>query len=124
MSHLSISNRLCRRLAWGIGLAMCTILASADPQLSGAQSSTLEATIFRYDGHDFVRAQTTLRTAEGKSAVNTKLDRETPAYKALMQKRSYSGDVTVFGKKYEANYAPLTAEDGRITGALFVAIPQ
>ena len=74
--------------------------------------------------HDFVRTQTTLVTEEGKSAVNTKLDHNTPAYKALVQKRSYSGDATVFGKKYDASYAPLIGKDGRLTGALFVAVSK
>jgi len=39
-------------------------------------------------------------------------------------KHSYSGDVTVFGKKYDAKYAPLTGADGKLTGALFVAVPE
>ena len=29
-----------------------------------------------------------------------------------------------FGKKYDANYAPLTGADGKLTGALFVAVPE
>jgi hypothetical protein len=39
-------------------------------------------------------------------------------------KHSYSGDATVFGKKYQANYAPLTNADGKLTGALFVAVAK
>ena len=84
----------------------------------------LEASIFSYDGQDFVRVKTTLLTKEGKSAVNTKLEHDSPAYKALVQKHSYSGDATVLGKKYDANYAPLVSEDGRLTGALFVAVAK
>jgi len=84
----------------------------------------IEATIFVYDSQDFVRTRTTLVTKEGKSAVFTKLDRNTPAYKALIQKRSYTGDATLFGQKYEANYAPLIGEDGQLTGALFVAVTK
>jgi hypothetical protein len=48
-----------------------------------------ESTIFTYDGQDFIRAQTTLATEDGKSAVNTKLDRNSLAYKALVNKGSY-----------------------------------
>ena len=84
----------------------------------------LEATIFSFDGKDFVRSKTTLMTAEGKSAANTKLEHENPAYAALIAKHSYSGDATVFGKKYQANYAPLTNADGKVTGALFVGVPK
>jgi methyl-accepting chemotaxis protein len=81
-----------------------------------------ESTIFTYDGQDFIRAQTTLATEDGKSAVNTKLDRDSPAYKDLVKKHSYKGEVTVFGQKCDANYAPLTNAKGQLTGALFVAI--
>jgi methyl-accepting chemotaxis protein-2 (aspartate sensor receptor) len=89
-----------------------------------AQMSKLEATIFSYDGKDFVRSKTTLMTEAGASAAGTKLEHDNPAYKALVAKHSYSGDATVFGKKYEANYAPLTSADGKVTGALFVAVPK
>jgi methyl-accepting chemotaxis protein-2 (aspartate sensor receptor) len=65
-----------------------------------------------------------MMTQEGKSAVNTKLEHDNPAYSALLQKHSYTGDATVFGKKYEANYAPLTGADGKVTGALFVAVAK
>ena len=80
----------------------------------------MTSTIFTFDGQDFIRKHTTFVTEDGKSAVNTKLDHDNPGYKALMQKKSYTGEVTLFGKQYHANYAPLTAEDGRLTGALFV----
>ena len=90
-----------------------------------AQSGVdLEATIFTYDGQDFVRTKTTLVSKDGKSAVNTKLDHDTPAYMALTQKRSYTGDATLFGREYEANYAPLTDEDDQLTGALFVTVAK
>lgn len=84
----------------------------------------LEATIFSFDGKEFVRTNTTLMTQDGKSAVNTKLEHDSPAYAALIGKHSYSGDATVFGKKYQANYAPLTSADGKVTGALFVAVAK
>jgi hypothetical protein len=85
--------------------------------------SKLEATIFSFDGKDFVRTNTTL-TDKGQSAVNTKLDQSSAAYKALIEKHSYTGPATVFGREYNANYAPLIGGDGKLTGALFVAIPK
>ena len=93
--------------------------------LSGAASAEtkLAATIFSYDGTDFVRTQTTL-TEDGQSAAETKLDHDSAAYKALSQKQSYTGPTTLFGQDYEANYAPLVGADGKMTGALFVAVPQ
>jgi methyl-accepting chemotaxis protein-2 (aspartate sensor receptor) len=61
---------------------MISNVASAETKLA--------ATIFSYDGTDFIRTQTTL-TQDGQSAVNTKLDHDSPAYKALSQKQSYTG---------------------------------
>jgi methyl-accepting chemotaxis protein len=91
-------------------------LAQAQPKM--------EATIFSYDGKDFVRTKTTMVTESGKSAVDTKLDHNSPAYKALLGKQSYVGDATVFGRKYDADYAPLTGGDGRLTGALFIGVAK
>ena len=84
----------------------------------------MEASILSYDGKDFTRTRTTLVTEDGKSAVDTKLDHASPAYKALVKKHSYVGEAEVFGRKYDADYAPLTSDDGRLTGALFVGVPK
>ena len=96
-----------------------TVLVSS----ASLAETKIEATIFSYDGKDFVRTQTTL-TAEGQAAANTKLDRDSAAYKALVEKRSYTGPATLFGRDYQANYAPLTGADGQLTGALFVGVPK
>jgi hypothetical protein len=96
-----------------------TVLASG---VASAETN-LAATIFSYDGADFVRTQTTL-TQDGQSAANTKLDHDSAAYKALSQKQSYSGPATILGQAYEANYAPLVGADGKLTGALFVGVPK
>lgn len=81
------------------------------------------STIFSFDGHDFIRTHTTLLTEDKKSAVNTKLDQDNPGYKALIKKQCYSGEVSLFGEKYNANFAPLTDKDGNLTGALMVCMP-
>jgi hypothetical protein len=111
-------------LLWVLAL---TLLAMAHVERSHAAvqpADKLDATILTYDGHDFIRSKTTLVTADGKSAAGTKLDRETAAFKALQAKHSYVGEVTVFGRKYDADYAPLVSDDGKLTGALFVAVPK
>lgn len=118
-----------RRIGVAVALALLAVLFGVATGLGGssvsaASSARLEASIFSYDGSDFVRTSTTLRTESGKSAVGTKLDHESPAYKALTDKHSFTGEVTAFGKKYDANYAPLTSDDGKVTGALFVGIPK
>ena len=83
----------------------------------------LDASILSYDGKDFVRTETTLMK-DGQSAANTKLDPDSAAYKALVEKKSYTGPVSVFGKDYQGSYAPLIGEDGKLTGALFVGVPK
>ena len=101
-----------------------TLLLPATLLVSSASAEPkIEATIFSYDGKDFVRTKTTLM-AEGQSAANTKLGRDSSAYKALVKKRSYTGPATILGRDYQANYAPLTGEDGKLTGALFVGVPK
>ncbi len=100
-------------------LLSVTVLASS-ASLAGTK---IKATIFSYDGEDFVRTETNLKQ-EGQSAAGTKLDRDSAAYKALVEKRSYTGPATILGGDYQANYAPLTGEDGQLTGALFVGVPK
>jgi Cache 3/Cache 2 fusion domain len=38
--------------------------------------------------------------------------------------RPSGGPVSVFGRDYQGNYAPLIGEDGKLTGALFVGVPK
>ena len=96
-----------------------TVLGSS----ASLAQSKLDASILSYDGKDFVRTETTLMN-NGQSAANTKLDHDSAAYKALSEKHSYTGPVTVFGKSYQGNYAPLIGADGKVSGALFVGVPK
>ena len=116
-----------RRISAWVGkviLASVLAFSAAGIALAGQGRTIQESTIFSYDGQDFIRTHTTLVTKEGKSAVNTKLEHNNPGYKALIQKRSYNGEATLFGKKCDANYAPLTDENGQLTGAIFVCIKK
>ncbi len=109
-----------RRLFLVLSLLLpATVLGSS----ASLAQTKLDASILSYDGKDFVRTETTLMN-NGQSAVNTKLDHDSPAYKALAEGHSYTGPVTVFGKNYQGNYAPLIGEDGKLTGALFVGTPK
>jgi len=85
-----------------------------------ARNRMTTATIFSFDGVDFVRIQTTLLTAEGRPAINTKLDRESASFQALVQNYSYRGEAIIFGRKYDTYYAPLTNAQGKLDGAIFV----
>ena len=97
-----------------------TVLVSS----ASLAETKLDSSILSYDGKDFVRTETTLMEG-GHFAANTKLDHhDSAAYKALIQKRSYTGPAKVFGRDYQANYAPLVGEDGKLTGALFVGVPK
>jgi len=103
--------------AFAFALAVSIVMAI---YVIKARNRMTTATIFTFDGEDFIRVQTTLLTAEGKSAVNTKLDRNYPSYQALIQKHSYRGEATIFGRDYDTYYAPLTNEQGQLDGAIFV----
>ena len=111
-------------LVWVLAIGLLAMAYAERSHAAVQPADKLDATIFSYDGTDFIRTKTTLLTADGKSAANTKLDHATAAYKALKDKHSFVGEVTIFGHKYDANYAPLVTDDGKLTGALFVAVPK
>lgn len=85
-----------------------------------ARNRMTAVTLFKFDGQDFTRSETNLLTTDGKSAINTKLDRDDSIYQALIQRNSYSGKAVLFGRDYETYYAPLTDEQGQLSGAIFV----
>ena len=109
-----------RRLFLILSLLLLVMVLVSSASLA---QTKLDASILSYDGKDFIRTETTLMN-EGQSAANTKLDHDSAAYKALVEKRSYTGPMTLFGRAYQGNYAPLIGEDGKLTGALFVGTPK
>ena len=109
-----------RRLFLILSLLLLVMVLVSSASLAQTE---LDASILSYDGKDFIRTETTLMN-EGQSAANTKLDHDSAAYKALVEKRSYTGPMTLFGRDYQGNYAPLIGEDGKLTGALFVGTPK
>ena len=109
-----------RRLFLILSLLLLVMVLVSSASLA---QTKLDASILSYDGKDFIRTETTLMK-DGQPAVNTKLDPDSAAYKALVKKKSYTGPVSVFGKDYQGNYAPLIGGDGKLTGALFVGTPK
>jgi hypothetical protein len=108
----------------GIFLTLSLLLPVTVLVSSASLAETkLDASILSYDGKDFVRTETTLMK-DGQSAANTKLDPDSAAYKALVEKHSYTGPATAFGRDYKAYYAPLIGDDGKVTGALFVGVAK
>ena len=80
----------------------------------------LGSSIFSFDGQDFIRTDTTLIDENGTPALNTKMDRNSPGYKAFLKKQSWGGRVTLFGKLVDSKLAPLTDKNGKLIGALAV----
>ena len=80
----------------------------------------LGSTIFLFDGHDFIRTETTLMDENGNLAINTKLDRSHPGYKIMLKKKSWSGKDIVVGRQLYSYLAPLTDKDGKLIGAIAV----
>ena len=112
-------------LVLALAMALMALVEGGTGSQAAAQAQAkMEATIFSYDGKDFVRSRTTMLTEDGKSAVDTKLDHDNPAYNALIHKHSYVGDAKIFGRNYDADYAPLLSDDGKLTGALFIGVTK
>src|SRR5215475_14604001 len=78
------------------------------------------ATIFVKSGDKFVRVATTVKKEDGKNAVGTALDANSPAIAKLNSGEPYYGDATVFGKTYDAGYEPIKDASGAVIGAYFV----
>lgn len=76
------------------------------------------ATIFVMKDGDFVRTATTIQS-KGARVVGTVLDKEGPAYKALILGNSYYGVVDILGDPYITGYEPIT-KDGEVLGAYYV----
>jgi methyl-accepting chemotaxis protein len=77
------------------------------------------ATVFVRAGDDFVRVSTSLKNAQGERALGTQLGGGHPAYRALLEGRSYRGEAVLFGRPYGTHYEPVT-QDGKVIAVLFV----
>ena len=77
------------------------------------------ATIFARQGDDFVRISTSLKDENGKRAIWTKLDHNHPAYKLVLEGKTYIGKATLFGHDYITYYDPIIVNN-KVTGILFI----
>lgn len=84
------------------------------------------ATIFAYDPvkDDFVRITTSIKKADGSRAVGTTLGKTSPAYVAMKQGHSFSGEATILGAPYLTVYTPIKTPAGAVVGILFAGIPE
>lgn len=78
------------------------------------------ATLFVRRGDDFIRAATSLKKGDGTRALGTKLDHTHPAYRMLLNGRSFTGKASLFGNDYMTQYDPLLDEKGKTIGSYFI----
>ena len=78
------------------------------------------ATVFARDGDDFVRISTSLLKEDGTRAAGTYLGKKSPAYKPIMNKKTYIGNAKLFGKNYITVYSPILDDEQNIIGILFI----
>lgn len=79
------------------------------------------ATIFRKQGDDFVRIKTSILKQDRTRAVGTLLEKKHPAYRLLLEGKSFFGKTKLFGKDYMTFYEPVI-ENGTYTGVRFIGI--
>ncbi len=77
------------------------------------------ATVFQREGDDFRRISSSLKKEDGSRALNTLLDRNHPAYGAMVAGTPYVGAAVLFGKTYMTKFEPVVA-DGKVIGILFI----
>lgn len=78
------------------------------------------ATLFAWDGQNFVRVTTNVLKPDGSRAVGTVLDTSGKAFAALRAGRSFEGVVDILGVPYITSYAPMTDAQGQLVGAWYV----
>ena len=78
------------------------------------------ATVFVRDGNDFVRISTSLLKKDGTRAIGTYLGKKSPAYKPIMDKKTYIGNAKLFGKDYVTVYSPILDDEQNVIGILFI----
>jgi methyl-accepting chemotaxis protein len=77
------------------------------------------ATLFVWDGSNFIRVSTNVTKADGSRAVGTVLDAKGKAFAALRQGRSFAGVVEILGSPYTTSYVPMLDADGKLAGAWY-----
>ena len=77
------------------------------------------ATIFVKDNDEFISISTSLKKTDGSRAMGTFLDKNSQAYKDVMQKKTYIGHAHLYGKDYITVYAPIMDFD-KMLGILFI----
>lgn len=79
-------------------------------------------TVFSWDGKDFIRINTSVKTDSGERAVGTPLNSKGAAYAALTKANpeTFVGVIDILDQPYFTRYEPLKDSNGVLIGALFV----
>jgi methyl-accepting chemotaxis protein len=77
------------------------------------------ATLFAWDGANFIRVSTNVLKPDGSRAVGTVLDTQGKAYAALVQSKPFSGVVEILGAPYITSYVPMFDAAGKLAGAWY-----
>jgi hypothetical protein len=107
----------------GSDLYFGTTKASNDVVDAVVKAQGGAASLFAKKGDDYVRVATTLKKADGTSAVGTTMDANNPARAKLNGGEAYYGDAAVLGKPYDTGYEPIKDASG-VIGAYFVGYPK
>lgn len=77
------------------------------------------ATLFAWDGSNFIRVTTNVVKPDGSRAVGTVLDPKGKAFAALRSGQPFAGVVDILGVPYTTSYVPMKDEAGTVVGAWY-----
>ncbi|HTH39784.1 MAG TPA: Cache 3/Cache 2 fusion domain-containing protein [Rhodocyclaceae bacterium] len=80
------------------------------------------ATVFVRDEEGFFRITTSVRQQNGERALGTALGSDHPAYALLLAGHAYTGQVTLFGRRFMTHYKPLFDASGTVVGAAYIGV--
>jgi len=78
------------------------------------------ATLFAWNGTDFIRVTTNVLKPDGSRAVGTVLDPKGKAFAALVLGKSFSGVVEILGSPYITTYVPMFDSGHKLVGAWYI----
>jgi methyl-accepting chemotaxis protein len=77
------------------------------------------ATLFAWDGANFIRVTTNVLKPDGSRAIGTVLDPKGKAFAALTQGQPFEGVVDILGAPYITRYVPMRDGEGKLAGAWY-----
>jgi len=80
------------------------------------------ATVFVRKDDDFIRITTSHKNESGQRAIGTMLDHAHPAYRLILEGKSYAGTASLFGGQYMTQYDPIKDLQGTVIGAIYVGV--